>query len=112
LVAVLGRPSDVDLGVYYRVLSDVSIAQVMFMGGVLLVMVGLLALAQPVDLARPPPGRPRRLDLRRAGFHGRPGRRHLPGRPHQPRRQRLVRRRSGETSSFTAGRARLVWLTG
>jgi hypothetical protein len=44
LVPVLGRPSDVDLGVYYRVLSDVSIAQVMFMGGVLFVMVGLLAL--------------------------------------------------------------------
>jgi len=38
-----GRPQ-VDAGVYYRVPPDVSIAQVMFMGGVLLVMVGLLAL--------------------------------------------------------------------
>jgi hypothetical protein len=40
---VLGRPQ-IDVGVYYHVPSDVSIAQVMFMGGVLLVMVGLLAL--------------------------------------------------------------------
>jgi len=39
-----GRPRQVDAGVYYRVPPDVSIAQVMFMGGVLLVMVGLLAL--------------------------------------------------------------------
>jgi hypothetical protein len=39
-----GRPRQVDVGVYYRVPPDVSIAQVMFMGGVLLVMVGLLAL--------------------------------------------------------------------
>lgn len=38
-----GRPP-VDAGVYYRVPPDVSIAQLMFMGGVLLVMVGLLAL--------------------------------------------------------------------
>jgi hypothetical protein len=41
---VLGRPADIDVGVYYHVPPDVSIAQVMFMGGVLLVMVGLLAL--------------------------------------------------------------------
>jgi hypothetical protein len=40
---VLGRPP-IDVGVYYHVPPDVSIAQVMFMGGVLLVMVGLLAL--------------------------------------------------------------------
>ena len=39
-----GRPRQVDVGVYYRVPPDVSIAQVMFMGGVLLVMVGLLTL--------------------------------------------------------------------
>jgi hypothetical protein len=39
-----GRPPNVEVGVYYRVPPDVSIAQVMFMGGVLLVMVGLLAL--------------------------------------------------------------------
>jgi ABC-type transport system involved in multi-copper enzyme maturation permease subunit len=39
-----GRPHQVDVGVYYRVPPDVSIAQVMFMGGVLLVMVGLLTL--------------------------------------------------------------------
>jgi ABC-type transport system involved in multi-copper enzyme maturation permease subunit len=39
-----GRPQQVDVGVYYRVPPDVSIAQVMFMGGVLLVMVGLLTL--------------------------------------------------------------------
>jgi ABC-type transport system involved in multi-copper enzyme maturation permease subunit len=39
-----GRPQKVDVGVYYRVPPDVSIAQVMFMGGVLLVMVGLLTL--------------------------------------------------------------------
>jgi hypothetical protein len=38
-----GRPQ-VDAGVYYRVPPDVSIAQIMFMGGVLLVMAGLLAL--------------------------------------------------------------------
>ena len=39
-----GRPARVGVGVYYRVPPDVSIAQVMFMGGVLLVMAGLLAL--------------------------------------------------------------------
>jgi hypothetical protein len=39
-----GRPRNVDVGVYYHVSPDVSIAQVMFMGGALLVMVGLLAL--------------------------------------------------------------------
>jgi hypothetical protein len=39
-----GRPRNVDVGVFYHALPDVSIAQVMFMGGVLLVMVGLLAL--------------------------------------------------------------------
>jgi hypothetical protein len=39
-----GRPRRVDAGVYYHVPPDVPIAQVMFMGGVLLVMVGLLAL--------------------------------------------------------------------
>ena len=41
---VLGSPPFIDVGVYYHVPPDVSIAQVMFMGGVLLVMVGLLAL--------------------------------------------------------------------
>jgi hypothetical protein len=41
---VLGRPAFVDVGVYYHVPPDVSIAQVMFIGGVLLVMVGLLVL--------------------------------------------------------------------
>ena len=39
-----GRLQQVDVGVYHRVPPDVSIAQVMFMGGVLLVMVGLLTL--------------------------------------------------------------------
>lgn len=39
-----GRPRNVNVGVYYHASPDVSIAQVMFMGGVLLVMVGLLAL--------------------------------------------------------------------
>jgi hypothetical protein len=39
-----GRPRHVDVGVYYRVPPDVSIAQVMLMGGVLLAMVSLLAL--------------------------------------------------------------------
>jgi ABC-type transport system involved in multi-copper enzyme maturation permease subunit len=39
-----GRPRSVDIGVYYRLPPDVSIAQIMFMGGVLLVMVSLLAL--------------------------------------------------------------------
>jgi hypothetical protein len=43
-----GRPSNVDVGVFYRVLPDVSIAQVMFTGGVLLAMVGLLALLPAV----------------------------------------------------------------
>jgi len=41
---VLGRPEFIDVGVYYHVPPDVSIAQVMFMGGMLLVMGGLLAL--------------------------------------------------------------------
>jgi hypothetical protein len=49
-----GRPRQVDVGVYYRVPPDVSIAQVMFMGGVLLVMVGLLAL---LPVARVPGAR-------------------------------------------------------
>jgi hypothetical protein len=44
LVAATGRPQDPALGVFYRVSPDVSIAQVMFMGGVLLAAVGLLAL--------------------------------------------------------------------
>lgn len=44
LVPAVGRPADIDLGVYYRVPPDVSVDQIMFMGGVLLVMVGLLAL--------------------------------------------------------------------
>ena len=44
LVAAIGRPQNPALGVFYRVAPDVSIAQVMFMGGVLLVAVGLLAL--------------------------------------------------------------------
>jgi hypothetical protein len=44
LVPALGRPQNVHVGVYYRVPPDVSIAQVMFMGGVLLAMAGLLAL--------------------------------------------------------------------
>jgi hypothetical protein len=39
-----GRPRHVDAGVFYHAPPDVSIAQVMFIGGVLLVMVGLLAL--------------------------------------------------------------------
>jgi hypothetical protein len=43
---VLGRPAFIDVGVYYHVPPDVSIAQVMFMGGVLLVMVGLLPAAR------------------------------------------------------------------
>ena len=41
---VLGRPAFIDVGVYYHVPPDVSIVQVMFMGGVLLVMAGLLVL--------------------------------------------------------------------
>jgi hypothetical protein len=45
LVAATGRPQDPALGVFYHVSPDVSIAQVMFMGGVLLVAVGLLALS-------------------------------------------------------------------
>jgi hypothetical protein len=43
-----GRPARIDVGVYYRVPPDVSVAQVMFMGGVLLVMAGLLALLPAV----------------------------------------------------------------
>lgn len=39
-----GRVRNVDAGVYYHVSPDILIAQVMFTGGVLLVMVGLLAL--------------------------------------------------------------------
>ncbi len=44
LVPAVGRPEDIEAGVYYHVPPDVSIAQVMVMGGVLLVMAGLLAL--------------------------------------------------------------------
>ena len=40
-----GRPRQVDTGVYYHVPPDVFIAEIMFMGGVLLVMLGLLAVA-------------------------------------------------------------------
>ena len=39
-----GRVRNVDVGVYYHVSPDILIAQVMFTGGVLLAMVGLLAL--------------------------------------------------------------------
>jgi hypothetical protein len=45
LVAAVGRPQNPALGVFYRVAPDVSIAQVMFMGGVLLAAVGLLELS-------------------------------------------------------------------
>jgi hypothetical protein len=45
LVAADGRPQDPALGVFYHVSPDVSIAQVMFMGGVLLAAVGLVALS-------------------------------------------------------------------
>jgi ABC-type transport system involved in multi-copper enzyme maturation permease subunit len=48
LVSATGRPQNVDAGVYYHFPPDVSIAQVMVMGGVLLVMVGLLALLPAV----------------------------------------------------------------
>jgi hypothetical protein len=48
---ILGRPRGADVGVYYRVPPDVCIAQVMFMGGVLLVMVGLLALFPAVRVS-------------------------------------------------------------
>jgi len=44
LVTATGRPAFIDAGVYYHIPPDVSIAQIMFMAGVLLVMVGLLAL--------------------------------------------------------------------
>jgi hypothetical protein len=44
LVVATGRPQDADVGVFYHVSPDVSIVQVMFMGGVLLVTAGLLAL--------------------------------------------------------------------
>jgi uncharacterized membrane protein YgcG len=44
LAPVLGRPAFIDVGIYYHVPPDVSIAQVMFMGGVLLVTIGLLVL--------------------------------------------------------------------
>ena len=49
-----GRPQSLDVGVFYRALPDVFIAQVMFMGGVLLVMVGLLGL---LPASRVPGGR-------------------------------------------------------
>jgi hypothetical protein len=45
LVAATGRPQNADVGVFYRVSPDVSIVQVMFMGGVLLAAAGLLALS-------------------------------------------------------------------
>jgi hypothetical protein len=45
LVAAVGRPPDPALGVFYHVAPDVSIAQAMFMSGVLLAAVGLLALS-------------------------------------------------------------------
>jgi hypothetical protein len=50
LVAVDGRPQDPALGVFYHVSPDVSIAQVMFIGGVLLAAVGLLALSPAARL--------------------------------------------------------------
>jgi hypothetical protein len=45
LVVATGRPQNAAVGVFYRVSPDVSIAQVMFMGGVLLAAAGLLALS-------------------------------------------------------------------
>ncbi len=45
LVVAADRQHDPALGVFYHVSPDVSIARVMFMGGVLLVAVGLLALS-------------------------------------------------------------------
>jgi len=46
LVAATGRPQNIDVGVYYHVPPDVSIAQVMLMGGVLLGLLGLLPAAR------------------------------------------------------------------
>ena len=45
LVPASDRPQIVEAGLFYHVSPDVCIAQVMFMGGVLLVMFGLLALS-------------------------------------------------------------------
>jgi hypothetical protein len=45
LLVGTGRPQNPALGVFYRVPPDVAIVQVMFMGGVLLVAAGLLALS-------------------------------------------------------------------
>ncbi|HMD91039.1 MAG TPA: RNA polymerase sigma factor [Trebonia sp.] len=47
-------------------------------------------IAQTNDLAGPPAGRPRRLDLRRRGVRGRPRRLHRARRPHRPRRRRVI----------------------
>jgi len=44
LVPAPGRPQIAEVGVFYHLSPDVWIVQVMFMGGVLLVMIGLLAL--------------------------------------------------------------------
>lgn len=51
-----GRPNNADVGVFYHAAPDVFIDRVMFMGGVLLVMIGLLALlpASRVPGARGP----------------------------------------------------------
>jgi ABC-type transport system involved in multi-copper enzyme maturation permease subunit len=45
LLPASARPQIVEAGLFYRISPDVSIARVMFMGGVLLVMFGLLALS-------------------------------------------------------------------
>jgi hypothetical protein len=45
LVVATGRPQNPAVGVFYHVLPDVPVVQVMFMGGVLLVAAGLLALS-------------------------------------------------------------------
>src|SRR6266705_1898796 len=54
-------------------------------------------LDRPVDLAGPPARRPRRLDLRLRGLHGRPAPVHHPRPPHPPQRPQL-----GESASAGA----------
>ena len=92
-----GLPPYIEAGVFYRVPPDVSIAQLMFMGGLLLVAAGLLALAPAAPGARRPWPVPRRPSQGAGG--GRGGRRRR--RRGRLRDRVLAGRHRAATSSVT-----------
>jgi hypothetical protein len=61
LLSPMAGPPSVDAGVYYRVVPDLSIVQVMFMGGIAVALFGVLGLVAGLRGPRPAAGWPARL---------------------------------------------------